>query len=174
MAHMRWLVGVTLAACVALTTGVANNSVAADQEATEEEQSFLDAAMDGDVRLVQELLEKGVDVNVTYDDEDGTNALMQAAAGSHAEVVKALLEAGAEVDASDSEGMTAFLVAVDACGSTHGDLEIEEPYWAVMRLLAGAGADLNATNAEGQTATAIAKSYDDQRALAVLAELGAR
>jgi ankyrin repeat protein len=70
--------------------------------------------------------------------------------------------------------MTAFLVAVDACGSIHGDLEVEEPYWEVMRLLAGAGADVNAKDGEGQTAMAIADCYDDQRAEKVLAELGAK
>ena len=65
-------------------------------------------------------------------------------------------------------------MAVDACASNHGDLEIEEPYWVVMRLLAGAGADVNARDAEGQTAMSIASSFDDQRARKVLAELGRR
>ena len=174
MIHTRWRIGLALAATVAIATGVAINSAAADREATEEEQGFLDAAMDGDVSLVKEFLDKGVDVNVTYDDEEKINALMQAAVGSHGEVVKVLLEAGAEVDARASDGMTAFLMAVDACGSNHGDLEIEEPYWQVMRLLAGAGADVNAKDGDGQTAMAIAKSYDDQRAIKVLTELGGR
>jgi ankyrin repeat protein len=169
----RRRVGLALAVSLAMATATAIDSAAANREATEEEQGFLDAAMDGDAQLVKEFLEKGVDVNVTYD-EDGINALMQAAAGSHAEVVKVLLKAGANVDAKDSKGMTAFLVAVDACGSLHGDLEIEEPYWEVMRLLAGAGADVNAKDGEGQTAMAIADSYDDQRAQKVLTELGAK
>jgi ankyrin repeat protein len=162
-----------LAVGLALTAAVAMSEAAAAQEATEEEQAFLDAAMDGDAQLVRESLEGGVDVNVTYDDE-GVSALMQAAAGSHVEVAKVLLEAGAEVDARTSDGMTAFLIAVDACGSNHGDLEIEEPYWQVMRLLAGAGADVNAKDGDGQTAMAIATSYGDERLVKVLAELGAR
>lgn len=173
MTHTRRPFGLALAVFLAMATGTAIHSAAADREATEEEQGFLDAAMDGDVQLVKKFLEKGVDVNATYD-EDGINALMQAAAGSHVEVVKVLLAAGAAVDAKDSEGMTAFLVAVDACGNIHGDVEVEEPYWEVMRLLAGAGADVNAKNGEGQTAMAIAQSYDDQRARGVLAELGAK
>lgn len=164
-----WALTISMAlAAVALTT-----LATAGQEATEEEQAFLDAAMDGDVRGVRESLDSGIDVNVTYDDE-GVSALMQAAAGSHAELVKVLLEAGAEVDARTSDGMTAFLIAVDACGSNHGDLEIEEPYWKVMRLLAGAGADVNAKDGDGQNAMAIATSYGDERLVKVLAELGAR
>jgi hypothetical protein len=43
-----------------------------------------------------------------------------------------------------------------------------------MRLLAGAGADVNASNIKGQTAMAIAKSYEDQGAQKVVAELGAK
>jgi ankyrin repeat protein len=156
-----------------MANGAAVHSAAADREATQEEQDFLDAAMDGEAELVKEFLEKGVDVNVAYD-EEGINALMQAAAGSHVEVVKILLAAGADGDAKAGEGMTALLVAVDACGSIHGDLEVEEPYWEVMRLLAGAGADVNAKDGEGQTAIAIADSYDDERAKKVLAELGAK
>jgi len=170
----RWRAGLALAVSVAMATGAAIDSTAAEREATEEEQEFLDAAMDGDVQLVKEFLDKGVGVNVTYDDEENLNALMQAAVGSHVEVVKVLLAAGAEVDARAGDGMTAFLIAVDACASNHGDLEIEEPYWEVMRLLAGSGADVNAKNSDGQTAMAIAKSYDDQRVVEVLAELGAR
>lgn len=136
MTHTRRRVGLALAVSLAMATAAAIDSAAADREATKEEQGFLDAAMDGDAQLVEEFLEKGVDVNVTYD-EDGINALMQAAAGSHAEVAKVLLKGGANVDAKDSEGMTAFLVAVDACGSVHGDLEIEEPYgWGLHRELA--------------------------------------
>jgi ankyrin repeat protein len=158
---------------LAMAAGAAITPSAVAQEATEEETSFLDAAMDGEVQLVKELLDKGVDVNVTYD-EDGINALIQAAVGSHVEVVKVLLAAGANVDAKDAEGMTAFLAAVDACGNIYGDLEVEEPYWEVMRLLAGAGADVNATNGEGQTAMAIAESYEGQRAKKILTELGAK
>lgn len=173
MIHTRWRVGLALGLSLAMAAAAAVHLAAADREATEEELAFLDAAMDGDAQLVKESLEKGVDVNVTYD-EEGTNALMQAAAGSHVEVVKVLLEAGASVDARSSDGMTAFLVAVDACSSNHGDLEIEEPYWDVMRLLARAGADVNAKNGDGQDAVAIAASYGDERMKKVLADLGAR
>ena len=173
MTTIRWRSTWALTISMALAAAAVTTLAAAGQEATEEEQAFLDAAMDGDVQGVRESLDSGIDVNVTYDDE-GVSALMQAAAGSHAELVKFLLEAGAEVDARTSDGMTAFLIAVDACGSNHGDLEIEEPYWKVMRLLAGAGADVNAEDGDGQNAMAIATSYGDERLVKVLAELGAR
>ena len=99
---------------------------------------------------------------------------MQAAAGSHVEVVKTLLQAKVDVNAQARDGMTALLVAVEACASNHGDLDIEEPYWEVMRLLAKAGADVNSKNEDGQSALVIAKSYEDQRAAKVLTELGAK
>jgi ankyrin repeat protein len=173
MITIKWRSTWALTISMALAAVAVTTLAAAGQEATEEEQAFLDAAMDGDVQGVRESLDSGIDVNVTYDDE-GVSALMQAAAGSHAELVKVLLEAGAEVDARTSDGMTALLIAVDACGSNHGDLEIEEPYWKVMRLLAGAGADVNAKDGDGQNAMAIATSYGDERLVKVLAELGAR
>jgi hypothetical protein len=69
MTHTRRRVGLALAVSLALASGAAINSAAANREATEQEQNFLDAAMDGEVQLVKEFLEKGVDVNVTYDED---------------------------------------------------------------------------------------------------------
>ena len=99
-----------------------------------------------------------------------------ASALGHLDIVRALLEQGARVDAPDAHGRTALMAAAD-----NGEVE-------VVRLLAEKGANLNATNDRGQTALAIAsekrneppiaalmrKQQDRARAVEVLRQLGAR
>lgn len=70
---------------------------------------FLAAASAGDLRLVQSLLEEGVDVNEK--DHFGNTALIYAAAGGHLGVVRWLVSAGASVKAKNQVGMTALLRA---------------------------------------------------------------
>lgn len=65
--------------------------------------------------------------------------LVHACMYSHLAVAKALLEAGAEVDAVEEEGYTSLLIAVQL-----GNLDL-------VRLLAQAGADLGHQNRQGQT-----------------------
>jgi ankyrin repeat protein len=69
------------------------------------------AAMRGDTTQVQQLLDKGVDVNAK--DSNGETALMEAAGNGHTEVVKQLLAKGADVNAKSSYGYTALLYAAD-------------------------------------------------------------
>lgn len=133
---------------------------------------LLIAAGDGDLELVRRILDAGVNVNSAG--EDGVTALMQSVSGANVDLVKYLLEAGAQPDAKDNEGMTAFLWAVDQCGgNAANDEELGPDYWEVMRILAKAGADVNARNNNGDSALTIAKSFEDETALAVLIQLGA-
>jgi ankyrin repeat protein len=69
------------------------------------------AAMRGDTTQVQQLLDKGADVNTK--DSNGETALMEAAGNGHPEVVKQLLAKGADVNAKSSYGYTALLYAAD-------------------------------------------------------------
>src|SRR4051812_1705903 len=67
------------------------------------EKEFVDAASAGKVTKVREFLDLGVAVD-TLDNRDapmGQTALMHAAENGHLEVVKVLLEAGANVLAKD-------------------------------------------------------------------------
>ena len=130
-------------------------------------------AGDGDLELIREILDSGVDVNGAG--EDGVTALMQSVSGAHVELVEFLLSRGARPDARDDEGMTAFLWTVDQCGSNaSNDEELGPDYWKILRILAKAGADVNAQNNNGQGALEIARSLGDDTAVAVLLELGVK
>ena len=71
---------------------------------------FVRALQAGDNSLALQLAKDGLDVNARTD-WGGTPLHMASALGC-AEVVRALLEAGAEVDARDPEGQTPLAVAV--------------------------------------------------------------
>lgn len=63
-----------------------------------------------DKMIIEALLKRKADVNLT-DPESGETALMYAAKYSNSEVVKVLLDAGAEVNARDKTGRTALSIA---------------------------------------------------------------
>ena len=129
----------------------------------------------GRARAVQALLASGVDPNRPPVAGYPPPVTVASALG-HVDIVRALLEQGARVDAPDAHGRTALMLAAD-----NGEVE-------VVRLLAEKGANLNATNDRGQTALAIAsekrneppiaalmrKQQDRARAVEVLRQLGAR
>lgn len=99
------------------------------------------AAENGNVEVIELLIQKGANVNKPRDPEnDGLTPLMAAAAGDHSEVVKVLIEAGANVNAADVEGMTALMMAAQ-----------NGKFKATEALLTG-GADKNVTNRDEKTA----------------------
>lgn len=64
----------------------------------------------GKFKLVQELLNAGIDVNMT--DGDGATPLIYACIGGHKDVTKMLLMAGANTDTQDLQhGWTALMQA---------------------------------------------------------------
>jgi hypothetical protein len=65
---------------------------------------LLQAAQSGDIGLVKSSLERGVSLEMT--DSLGRTALMLATIHGHANVVRVLLDAGANVDAADRAGAT--------------------------------------------------------------------
>jgi ankyrin repeat protein len=115
------------------------------------------AARTGSVASVNALLARGADVNAN-ESWRGQTALMWAVGGHEAypEVVRALIEHGADVHTRSSGGLTALFFAV------------RQNDQASTRLLLTAGADVNDTKAPGGATallTAINNGYDD---LAVL------
>jgi uncharacterized protein len=70
------------------------------------------ASAKGDLKKVQELLDKGTPVNVRSG--GGGTALMEATNGGHTDIVKLLLEKGADVNARKDDGATALTFAEGA------------------------------------------------------------
>jgi len=86
--------------------------------------------------------------------------LLSAASRDDAAGVKAALDAGAAIDASDSHGQTALLLAVQ-----HGDTEL-------ARLLIGRGADINAEAANHDTPWLLAGALGRTGILAAMLDTG--
>ena len=94
-----------------------------------EEESFRQAAFEGELEKVKLLLKQGVKCNVI--DQEGHSALMFAAFNGHSEIVLALLDAGAVVDQMDLMDQTALFY-----GATG-------PFPETVKILLDHGADPN-------------------------------
>jgi hypothetical protein len=107
-------------------------------------KQLLDAAAQGHVNIVQDLLAKGVRVEIK--DKNGRTPLMLAAQRGHVEVVRLLLSKGAEPWARDSTGATPWVLATfSPAGDRAGNAEVlkalpppDRPKWAVEALWSGA------------------------------------
>jgi len=95
---------------------------------------------------------------------DKLTPLMLAAPYASAEMVKALLDAGAQVDARDIRGMTPLMLAV---ASETQDVE-------VMKLLLAKGADVNAKSDVGETPLDWARKFNNAAMIRALEGAGAK
>jgi len=105
--------------------------------------SFLKAAEAGDEATIDELLNKGVNINAKHQ-EHGYTALMMAASKPHVTVVEKLILAGADVNDKDNNGETALMQAASNGQDT------------VVEKLVSAGADVNDKAEFGFTALILA------------------
>lgn len=124
--------------------------VAAEKKDKGEE--LIEAAAEGNLKEVQELIEKKVDLNER--DEKGQTALIAAGKFGRVEVVKKLLKAGARVDGTDELNEATALIWV-ASNVTKKGARYRPPMQdklQVAQLLIRAGANVNAQNAWGGTA----------------------
>lgn len=96
------------------------------------------ASMRGDIKIVQKLLDRGINVNARNLNDE--TALMMASAGGFTEVVKMLIEANADAARRDSTGNTALAFA-----AIFGRDE-------VAKLLISKRVDVNAADKFGNTA----------------------
>jgi Ankyrin repeats (3 copies) len=113
---------------------------------------LMNAAANGNLEAVKLLLAKGARVNAVsgppYEPvKNGTIALgnftaLALAATGPADVVKALIEAGADVNVKEFRGMTPLMFAAV---TDHGDLE-------TLKMLIARGADLGTKSQSGETA----------------------
>ena len=99
-------------------------------------RALLDAVIMRDITRARELLGQGADVNAR-DNEHQETPVILAAKFAGAEMVRMLLEAGAEVDARDDWGRTALFYAP----------VLSEEFGALLR----DGANVHARDAEGNT-----------------------
>lgn len=103
------------------------------------DEEFAEAAENGDVTKVKELLEAGIDPNAR--DIVGTPVLVCAAWRGHLEIIELLLVGGANINDTDSSGGSALYVAC------------REGYLEIVERLLEKGADVNMKMKEGAAKT---------------------
>ena len=180
MAITRIVLGLFL--CTAVLSG---------QEAGSSGDAFYAAIRDNDLTRLRAILKDGGDPNVV-DARGGATPLMYAAALGSVDSMKALLDAGAKVDAANSVGATALMwaatdidkvrlllarganaKAVSERGRTalsiasRGDRSGE-----IVKLLIGAGADVHAVDAAKMTTLHLAALGDDTETIRLLVDAG--
>lgn len=102
-------------------------------------EDLLDAAGNGNLLEVKNLLDKGADVNAKSTKSGGT-ALFYASVSGHTAVVKTLLEKGANVNAKAVDDVTALIIATS------------KGYAEIVKILLDGSADVNAKTTFGMTA----------------------
>nr|GMD00514.1 serine/threonine-protein phosphatase 6 regulatory ankyrin repeat subunit B-like [Ipomoea batatas] len=112
-------------------------------------EQVLQAARQGDLRLLESLLEKGA--ITTFCDQYGLTPLHVAAIKGIKDAVMILVDFGADIERQDAGGHTPLHLAVEG-GCAH-----------TVEVLINRGADVNATNIKGLTPLSIARllNYED-------------
>ncbi len=130
---------------------------------TEDTTVLIWAAREGHTKLVKALLEMGMKVDETTDNDDtGSTALMYSVSKGHIDVVKLLLDAGADVNIVPTYTYPALISA-----ATEGRKEI-------LKLLLNAGADVNIKDEEGNTALKLAQKAGNEEIVKLLKAAGAK
>lgn len=123
------------------TTNTAISTPAGDKAAMGEvkaiDRQLIDAARQGDVATVQQLLAQGADVHLQ--DERGVTALIAAAYGNHVPVAELLILAGADVNVQDDTQQSAYLIPT------------ADGYLELLKLTLQAGADVHSTDSYNGT-----------------------
>jgi ankyrin repeat protein len=159
-------------------------------------ETLFRAAKEGDLKMVQKLLRRGVNPDDTtgWQNWRTTTALMEASERGYTEIVEALLAAGADVNMKDKHGYTALIYA-----SLGGHTEIVKLFlaidgidvnwigtWAtaltkasgyghtdIVKMLLAAGADVNLAASDGETALIKASENGKADVVEVLLKWGA-
>lgn len=149
---MLWprLVRPSLTSFVICLLGVAGTASAGDVE------GLYNAAGDGDSTQVSALLDGGVDANTITG--SGSYALNNAAVENEIEVIKILLDRGANPNVQNSQGDTPLICATKYAGGKA----------ATVRLLVDAGTDKAIQDDNGKTALDYAKAKGQEEAIALL------
>ena len=164
-----------------------------DSDVSQDADYFIEAAFEGRADVVEDLLNKGFDVNLTR--QDGTTALCAAAYQGQVEVLKLLLERGAAINEKGMEGVTALMMAagegradaVKLLAERSGKINAKNKngltplmfaaangHDEVVEILLQNGADVNAKTPEGGTALDLASAGGHQEVVKLLIAAGAR
>ena len=103
------------------------------------------ACVFGHLEVACYMVKKGADINATATNGTGYNALTGSVAGGHVEIVKWLLESGANANYNYGAGYTPLLTA-----AANGRLDI-------IQLLLTRGADVNAKTEDGKSVIDLAE-----------------
>jgi uncharacterized protein len=106
----------------ALLLAAAGVSACGDDADPELDPALIRAAERGDSTRVDQLLERGADVRAR--DGDGRTALTAAAYGNRVDVARALVRAGADVNAKDDTMQSPYLIATSEVGDDPRLLEL--------------------------------------------------
>ena len=113
------------------------------------------------IDVIQSLLEQGLDTP----DEDNRSSLMIAARYRYADLVKALIEAGADLNLQSKGGLTALMEA-----STGRE---NDPDTKIATMLIEAGADVNIKSNDGETSLLYITYYNEPELVKLLIDKGA-
>jgi hypothetical protein len=127
---------------------------------TVDDSMFVMSAVQGDTEAVRMFLAAGLPVDTRYDDR---TPLLSAAMTGQVETALLLIEAGADVNAADSNSSTSLIWSAQKC-ATH----------ELVQALVDAGADVNAQAKGGATPLMMAKVMSCTENLRILTEAGVK
>jgi ankyrin repeat protein len=132
-----------------------------DTQLDSKADQLVNAAKKGDANKLQELLTRGINVNIKNRQFDLT-ALMAAASKGQIEIVRILLAHNADINKREKiNDCTALMIAA------------QEGQAEVLRVLLTKGAKVNATNAHGLSALVFAAAHDRSEIVKILLAEGA-
>ncbi len=123
-------------------------------------EKLINCAGNGDLECVKQALADGAEVT-SKEPQIGATALIAASIMGHTEIMKLLLEKGADANAADNNAFTALIYSA-AKGNADG-----------TKLLLDSGAKVNTKNAHGETALIRAASVGSAEVVRILLGSGA-
>ena len=132
---------------------------ASEEKAFEEMIAAIDA---NSISRVKSLLSKGIKPNLTVDSRASPTFLTHSAYRGHNDIIRALVTAGADLEAVNGDGYTPLMMAVFG-----GRPE-------TVRLLLGYRVNVNAVGARGETPLSLAKESKNSQVISMLVKAGAK